>query len=74
MVQTVLSLIQVFQKMLETKIKYEILREIYKEPLREQYWSDLRELIKSLSKDKSHRTVLYFIIPLSYSRFKELVK
>ena len=38
--QTVLSLIQVFQKMLETEIKYELLMEIYKESSRGQYGWD----------------------------------
>ena len=34
--QPVLSLIQIFQKMLETDIKYELLMEIYKESLTNQ--------------------------------------
>ena len=34
--QPVLSLIQVFQKMLETEMKHELLMEIYKESLRGQ--------------------------------------
>ena len=34
--QTTLSLIQIFQKMLETEIKHELLKEIYKELLRRQ--------------------------------------
>ena len=38
--QTGLSLIQVFQKMLEIEIKYELLMEIYKESLRGQYVLD----------------------------------
>ena len=38
--QPVLSLIQVFQKMLETEIKHELLMEIYKEFLRRQYGSN----------------------------------
>ena len=38
--QTILSLIQVFQKMLETEIKYDFLMEIYKESLRGQFGSD----------------------------------
>ena len=38
--QPVLSLIQVFQKMLETEIKHELLMEIYKESLRRQYGSN----------------------------------
>ena len=37
--QPVLSLIQIFQKMLETDIKYELLMEIYKEYLTNQYES-----------------------------------
>ena len=37
--QPVLSLIQIFQKMLETDIKYELLMEIYKESLTNQYES-----------------------------------
>ena len=37
--QTVLSLIQNFQNILETEIKYELLMEIYKESLRGQYES-----------------------------------
>ena len=39
MCQPVLSLIQIFQKMLETDIKYELLMEIYKESLTNQYES-----------------------------------
>ena len=38
--QTILSLIQVFQKMLETEIKYELLVEIYKESLRVRPFED----------------------------------
>ena len=37
--QPVLPLIQIFQKMLETDIKYELLMEIYKESLTNQYES-----------------------------------
>ena len=37
--QPILSLIQVFQKMLETEIKHKLLMEIYKESLRKQYGS-----------------------------------
>ena len=37
--QPVLSLIQIFQKMLETDINYELLMEIYKESLTNQYES-----------------------------------
>ena len=37
--QPVLSLIQIFQKMLQTDIKYELLMEIYKESLTNQYES-----------------------------------
>ena len=36
----VLSLIQGFQKILETEIKHELLMEIYKESLRRQYGSN----------------------------------
>ena len=38
--QPVLSLIQIFHKMLETEIKHELLMEIYKKSLRGQYRSD----------------------------------
>ena len=38
--QPILSLIQVFQKMLESEIKHELLMEIYKESLRRQYESN----------------------------------
>ena len=37
--QPVLSLIQIFQKMLESDIKYELLMEIYKESWTNQYES-----------------------------------
>ena len=52
--QTILSLIQVYQKMLETEIKYELLMEIYKESLRGQYVLDcitFWRLIKILLND-----------------------
>ena len=38
--QPVLSLIQVFQKMLETEIKHKLLMEINKKSMRGQYGSD----------------------------------
>ena len=38
--QTALSLIQVFQKMIETEIKHKLLMEIYKESLKRQYRSN----------------------------------
>ena len=38
--QTVLSLIHIFQKLLETEIKHKLLVEINKESLRGQYGSD----------------------------------
>ena len=38
--QPILSLIQVFEKILEKEIKHEFLMEIYKESLRGQYRSD----------------------------------
>ena len=62
--QPILSLIQVFQKILEKEIKHEFLMEIYKESLRGQYRSDCTIfwwLMKNLWKDNMDWTILSFI-------------
>ena len=63
--QPILSLIQVFQKMLEMEIKNQLLMEIYKECLRRQYGSN-RILEKTIwvkqnpREDNMGWTVLFF--------------
>ena len=62
--QPILSLIQIFQKMLETEIKYKLLMEINKESLG-QYGSDCNiflSLMKMLWKENMDQTVLSFMI------------
>ena len=70
--QPVLSLIQVFQKMLETEMKHELLMEIYKESLRGQYgWVCVFfwRLMKILWKDNIDQSALSFMIFLLYLGF-----
>ena len=72
--QPVLSLIQIFQKMLEREIKHELLMEINKESLRGQYVSDCNifwRLMKVLWKDNMDRTVLSLMIFLPYPGFRK---
>ena len=57
MCQPVLSLIHIFQKMLEIEIKHELLMETYKESLKGQYGSDCiifwSEFVKNIGKEIS---------------------
>ena len=70
--QPILSLIQIFQKMLETEIKYKLLMEINKESLG-QYGSDCNiflSLMKMLWKENMDQTVLSFMIFLWYLSYR----
>ena len=63
--QPLLSLTQIFQKMLETETKRKLLMEINKESLRGQYGSDWNifwRLMKMLWEDNMDQTVLSFMI------------
>ena len=74
--QPVLSLIQVFQKMLETEIKRNLLMEIYNKSLRAQcglgciiFW----RLMKILWKDSMGQALLSFLIFLPYASLENQV-